>query len=109
MDKKPQKNNKAVPERGIFCGLCVDHTFFCSDLYGHQDFQQPPDGSLTTLVTVDETTQDVPRQSLDHEVSGVDDAVDHGSQFDRLHHLYGVGVALVGMYVGLLGQSNRQR
>ena len=57
----------------------------------------------------DEVIEDVPRQSLDHEVSGVDDAVDHGRQLDRLHHIYGVGVALVGMYVGLLGQSNRQR
>ena len=109
LDKEPQENNKAVPERGFYGRFHINHTFFCFDLYWNQNLQQPPDGSTVTFIKVDETTQDVPRQSLDHAISGFDDAVHNGRQLDRVYHIYGVSFPLVGMYVGLPGQSDRTR
>ena len=109
MDSESQKNNKKILERSVLRRLRVDHSVLCLDLHGHQDFQQFADGSTVEVIEADEAAEDVPRLSFDHAISRFYDVVDHGSELDRVYHIYGVSFPLVGVHVGVLGQSNRTR
>ena len=109
MDSESQKNNKKILERSVLRRLRVDHSFFCSNVHGHQNIQQFANGSLTTTVKADEAAEDVPWFSFDHEISGVYDVVDHGRELDRVHHLYRFSVALARVHVGVPGKPDRTR
>ena len=109
MDSESQKDRQAVFERSVLRRLRVDHSLLGLDLHGHQDFQQPANGAATKVTEAHEAVEDVPRQSLDHEISGFDDSIHHGGESDRIYYFYGVSVALARVHVGLFGKPDRQR